>query len=355
MGARGLSSPKIRVFVTDVYIISSSTVGFQNVLRAMRRSSGLRFLGRSETLSAARRQIEYNRPSVILISSKFLSDPDFEAATTLFLYMEVRWLVFEDEGCQQHAVPLRKHRSDLFVIPLNATQSFIEHQIAAVCHAHWNGGKSEPPASRNEHIQKWNKSVFIGSSTGGIGALISILKTYPKICPPTVIVQHTGTQFIPSLVNLLNSKTASRVECFSSNTALKAGHIYLAGGSRQHLEITVSSQTQRGILTPPGPKDLHVPSIDTLFSSASKLAENAIGVLLTGMGKDGSVGLGKMRAAGACTIVQDEKTSTIYGMPKIAWETGAAEFKLPIQNIGPKILESAQTKSSLHHAGRIST
>jgi two-component system chemotaxis response regulator CheB len=183
------------------------------------------------------------------------------------------------------------------------------------------------------------KIVAIGSSTGGVEALIAVLQKFPANCPPTVINQHMPPTFTKSFAERLNRLCAPVVQEATDGARLEIGKIYLAPGGERHLQVANSSApTCR--LVERDPVNGHRPSVDVLFDSVAELAgRNAVGVILTGMGRDGAAGLLKMRHAGARTLGQNEKTCVVYGMPRVAYELGAVEHQLPLNAIGEEILK----------------
>jgi two-component system, chemotaxis family, protein-glutamate methylesterase/glutaminase len=179
--------------------------------------------------------------------------------------------------------------------------------------------------------------VAIGSSTGGVEALIEVLSHFPHNCPPTVITQHMPPHFTTSFAQRLDRLCKPHVTEARDGDALLPGTVHLAPGGEFHLEVT-GMKTLRCRLTAGAPVSGHRPSVDMLFNSVAATARRrGIGALLTGMGRDGAQGLGAMRTAGAATIGQDEATSVVYGMPRAAFETGAVEKQLPLEKIGPEI------------------
>ena len=181
--------------------------------------------------------------------------------------------------------------------------------------------------------------VAIGSSTGGVEALLSVLSAFPANCPPTVITQHMPAAFTRSFAERLNRTCAATVAEASAGAPLEIGHVWLAPGGDAHLEIAGSSRL-RCRLVPGPPVNGHRPSVDVLFDSVARVAGRAaLGVILTGMGKDGARGLMAMREAGAGTIGQNERSSVVYGMPKAAFDLGAVERQLPLERIGAAIIE----------------
>ncbi|CAN7168913.1 protein-glutamate O-methylesterase CheB [Rhizobium rhizogenes] len=194
-----------------------------------------------------------------------------------------------------------------------------------------------PPAVADFRVGR--KIVAIGSSTGGVEALIAVLQKFPANCPPTVITQHMPPSFTRSFAERLNRLCAPVVQEASDGARLEIGKIYLAPGGERHLQVA-SASAPHCRLVEGGPVNGHRPSVDALFDSVAELAgRNAVGVILTGMGRDGAAGLLKMRHAGARTIGQNEKTCVVYGMPRVAFELGAVEQQFPLNAIGEEILK----------------
>ena len=185
-----------------------------------------------------------------------------------------------------------------------------------------------------------NKVVAIGSSTGGVEALVSLLETYPANCPPTVITQHMPASFTRSFADRLDRLSAAHVSEAADGAKLEPGRVYVAPGGARHLELVSGAQGLRCRLRETDPVNGHRPSVDVLFNSVAQAAgARAVGVILTGMGKDGAQGMLAMRNAGARTIGQDESSCVVYGMPRAAFELKAVERQLPMSRIGRAILE----------------
>lgn len=183
------------------------------------------------------------------------------------------------------------------------------------------------------------KIVAIGSSTGGVEALITVLQKFPANCPPTVITQHMPSSFTKSFAERLNRLCAPVVEEATDGARLQIGKIYLAPGGERHLQVANPSAPSCRLIER-DPVNGHRPSVDVLFDSVAEVAgRNAVGAILTGMGRDGAAGLLKMRHAGARTVGQNEKTCVVYGMPRVAYELGAVEQQLPLASIGEEILK----------------
>ncbi len=213
---------------------------------------------------------------------------------------------------------------------------------AKSCYRHENIRTPQAqPANANvaKDYRVGRKIVAIGSSTGGVEALIEVLKKFPVNCPPTVITQHMPQTFTKSFAERLNRLCAPPVQEATDGARLEIGRIYLAPGGERHMAVA-NPHAPVVRLIDKGPVNGHRPSVDVLFDSVAELAgRNAVGVILTGMGRDGATGLLKMRHAGARTVGQNEKTCVVYGMPRVAFELGAVETQLPLNGIGEEILK----------------
>ncbi|WP_407493475.1 chemotaxis-specific protein-glutamate methyltransferase CheB [Pseudooceanicola sp. MF1-13] len=185
---------------------------------------------------------------------------------------------------------------------------------------------------------RWNgKIVLIGASTGGVSALETVMRSMPADGPPIVVSQHMPEVFLRSFAERLHQKNAMNVQVATDGTVLKQGHVYLAPGGDRH---TIVEQRGKTFVCADkhGPKtNGHYPSVDELFHSAVPFGELVVGALLTGLGRDGAAGLKALKDAGASTIGQDENTSTVYGMPRAAFEIGAVDTQLPIDAIARQI------------------
>jgi two-component system chemotaxis response regulator CheB len=209
------------------------------------------------------------------------------------------------------------------------------HRRSAVAAAPATSPAVSPAAS----YKVGRKVVAIGSSTGGVEALITVLQQFPQNCPPTVITQHMPSTFTKSFAERLNRICAPVVQEATDGARLEIGKVYLAPGGDRHLQV-VNPSAPCCRLVEKEPVNGHRPSVDVLFDSVAELAgRNAVGVILTGMGRDGASGLLKMRSAGARTIGQNEKTCVVYGMPRVAYEIGAVELQLPLGSIGEEVLK----------------
>jgi two-component system chemotaxis response regulator CheB len=184
------------------------------------------------------------------------------------------------------------------------------------------------------------KIVFVGASTGGTEAVKTFLLGIPADCVPILIVQHMPESFTGSFAARLNSLCKPRVIEAQGGEVLESGVVYIAPG-HSHLKIR---RTPSGYLTElmkTAPVNRHRPSVDVLFDSAAEIVgKNAVGVILTGMGKDGANGLLRMRQAGARTFGQDEATCVVYGMPREAALIGAVEDVAPLAELPRRVMQA---------------
>jgi two-component system chemotaxis response regulator CheB len=200
------------------------------------------------------------------------------------------------------------------------------------------GELSPAPCAVDEaEVRKGVKLIAIGASTGGPQALHTVLKALPRDLEQAVlVVQHMAEGFIPGLVSWLDQLVALPVVQGASGHRLKPGVITIApsGGN-----LLVQDDRLRVLCVPPEPTQFHVPGIDQCFESiADALGPDAIGVLLTGMGRDGAAGLKAMRDRGAATLGQDEATSTVYGMPQAAMALDAVDRQVGVDEVAPVLL-----------------
>lgn len=186
--------------------------------------------------------------------------------------------------------------------------------------------------------------VAIGSSTGGVEALKEVITILPPDSPPVLITQHMPPRFTGSFAARLDSLSAVTVTEAKDNVRVFPGHVYIAPGDF-HLTLHRSGGHYYTKLNHDPPVSGHRPSVDVLFNSVAEHAgHNAIGVILTGMGKDGAAGLKKMLEAGAQTIGQDESTSLVYGMPKAAKLMGAVQAEVAIGQVAAEILNRCKQR-----------
>ena len=182
------------------------------------------------------------------------------------------------------------------------------------------------------------KIIVVGSSTGGTEALKTFLSGMPERCPPILISQHMPELFTKSFAERLDNLCAMRVSEAGQHEDIVAGHVYLAPG-HSHLSLERAAGKLRTALSQDPPVNRHRPSVEVLFHSAARvLGTHAIGVMLTGMGKDGAAAMLEMKRAGAYNFAQDEASCVVFGMPREAIALGAVDEIVPLPRMAERVL-----------------
>jgi two-component system chemotaxis response regulator CheB len=182
------------------------------------------------------------------------------------------------------------------------------------------------------------KLVILGASTGGPEAIRQVLEPLPANSPAILIAQHMPADFTHSFAQRLDRLCGIHVKQAAAGERILPGHTYIAPGD-QHLKLARSGANYVVKLDSGPPVNRHKPSVDVLFYSAAEQAGgNCIGVLLTGMGKDGAAGLRAMREAGATTLAQDEQTALVFGMPREAIAQNGASEIVGLDEIAPRLM-----------------
>ena len=180
--------------------------------------------------------------------------------------------------------------------------------------------------------------LIVGASTGGTDALKMFLGALPADAPPVLVAQHMPAKFTRTFARRLDAQCVVRVHEAEGDERLLPGHVWLAPG-HSHLMLARGDGHYRTALSAGPPVNRHRPSVDVLFRSAANVAgRSAVGVILTGMGRDGAAGLLEMRQAGAWTIAQDESSCVVFGMPREAIALGAAREVLPIDQMAERVM-----------------
>ena len=183
------------------------------------------------------------------------------------------------------------------------------------------------------------KVIALGASTGGTEAIRKVLRTLPPQIPGMLIVQHMPPGFTKAYADRLNTECALNIKEAATGDLLQPGTVLIAPGGL-HMRMRRDATGFRVTCEAGEKVNWHCPSVDVMMESVAKqVGRHATGIILTGMGNDGARGLLAMRRAGARTIAQDEASSVVFGMPKVAYECGGAERLMDIDRIGPALLE----------------
>jgi two-component system chemotaxis response regulator CheB len=240
---------------------------------------------------------------------------------------------YADELCQKLRDAARTKPRQLIqpVAPALSTDSVLEK-------------RAKPALSTTE------KLIAIGSSTGGTEALKTVLTAMPADSPAILVTQHMPEAFTRSFANRLDGLCRISVKEAEHGERVLPGHAYIAPG-HSHLLLAHSGANYTVELSQGPPVNRHRPSVDVLFRSVANIAgANALGVILTGMGKDGAHGMRELHDLGCWTIAQDEASCVVFGMPKEAIALGGVSEVLPLDRIGPALVARL---GKLGHASRV--
>jgi two-component system chemotaxis response regulator CheB len=210
--------------------------------------------------------------------------------------------------------------------------------------SHWKGKKIVPTShgaatrSSSALAESTDKIIAIGASTGGTEAIRRVIENFPATTAGTVIVQHMPSGFTKMFSDRLNQLCQMQVKEAEHGDRVRSGLILVAPGGKQ-LEVIRSGGFYEIRLGSSEKVSGHCPSVDVMMHSVAKhVGSNAVGAMLTGMGQDGAEGMLAMKQAGARCISQDEASSVVFGMPKVAYEKGGAERLVPLDKIATSLL-----------------
>ena len=223
----------------------------------------------------------------------------------------------------------------------------ITEKIRIAAHAKVKARKPQSDAQGNDSpglaairnpLTSSEKLIIVGASTGGTEAIKDFLVQLPPDCPGILITQHMPPGFTRSFANRLDKLCRISVKEAEGGERVLPGHAYLAPG-HSHLLLVRSGANYMTKLDAGEPVNRHRPSVDVLFNSAAVSAgKNAVGVILTGMGKDGAAGMLAMKQAGAYNLAQDEATCVVFGMPKEAIAMGGTHEVAPLHDLPGRVL-----------------
>jgi two-component system chemotaxis response regulator CheB len=197
------------------------------------------------------------------------------------------------------------------------------------------------PMNTKQVFKKTQKMIALGASTGGTEAIKVVMRDLPANTPAIIISQHLPAAFSASFSKHVDAVSRMTAVIAQDGQAILPGHVYIAPGDR-HLLVIREGLNYVCKLNDGPTVNRHKPSVDVMFRSvAQNVGSNAVGVMLTGMGADGARSMKEMRDAGAKTIVQDEASSVVWGMPGEAYKLGAADYVTPLDGIAALMLKLA--------------
>ena len=338
---------RVRVLVVD-----DSAIARDMLERGLSRYPDIEVVGKASDAYSARDRIVLLGPDVVTLDIEMPGMNGIEFLRRLIPQYPIPVVVVSAvtmEGSRMALDALKAGAVDVVAKPGNRERGSIDAMVGDLADAIREAALAdarklvaEEPVSVPKAARKTGATVpereeradrrliAIGASTGGTNAIDAIVPKFPEIAPGVVIVQHMPPVFTRLFAESLNRVSALEVREASDGDRVRRGLALVAPGG---LQMTVH-EDERGwyVRCREGDKvSGHSPSVDVLFNSVAEAAgPRATGLILTGMGRDGADGLLAMRRAGARCFAQDEETSVVYGMPKEAWENGAAEKKVPL-------------------------
>jgi len=352
-----------------IFIVDDSAVVRQVMMNILGKDPAIEIIGSASDPIFALRKMESDWPDVIVLDVEM---PRMDGITFLKKIMAERptpvviCSSLAEEGTDIAMEALLSGAVAIVTKPKGQVKNFLEDAsldltniVKAASKANITNLKTRPQkiqsaplkdkkvgvasSSPSRVMRTTERIVAIGASTGGTQALEEVLSKLPVNAPGIVIVQHMPKGFTAMFAKRLNSICEIRVQEAQSNDRVLPGTALIAPGGR-HMEL-IKSGAQYCVKVFDGPLvNRHRPSVDVLFKSVAKNAgKNALGMILTGMGDDGAVGLKAMHDVGSPTVAQNEKTCVVFGMPKEAIALGAVDKILPLSNMEFTIRNYAST------------
>ena len=359
MKSDSMTTSRIRVLIVD-----DSALVRQTLSEVLSSDPGIEVIGTASDPFVAAERISEEVPDVITLDIEM---PRMDGLTFLQKIMTqhpipvVICSSLVEEGAQSALKALDYGAVDIIAKPRMGSKQFLEESRLTLCQAvkaaagarlrtAQPGHKVEPKLtadavlarSTNAMVETTEKVVVIGASTGGTEALRELLVALPLDAPGMVIVQHMPEMFTRAFASRLDSLCGITVKEAETNDSVLRGHALIAPGN--HHLLLKRSGARYYVEVKDGPLVCrHRPSVDVLFRSAARYAgQNAVGVIMTGMGDDGANGMLEMKQAGAATIAQDEATCVVFGMPNEAIKRDAVDRVLPLGAIARAIVSSTR-------------
>lgn len=333
-----------------VLVIDDSPTMRALISSRLRRDPGLEVIGGAGDPLEAREMIKALNPDVLTLDVEM---PRMNGIEFLEKLMRLRPMpvvmvsTLTQEGAEATLQALELGAFDCVAKPAASEMAHafddLADKVRAAANSRVRGATQRPsqPARAASSFRSNGRIIAIGASTGGVEALITLLSAFPENCPPTVVTQHMPATFTKSFAARLDRLCAAHVTEAEDGDVLAPGRVFVAPGGARHLEVGGSTLSCR--LRDADLINGHRPSVDALFNSVAASNARAVGVILTGMGKDGARGLVAMRNAGARTFGQDEASCVVYGMPKAAFEMGGVERQAPLGDLSRLVLEACTT------------
>lgn len=284
----------------------------------------------------------------------YLLKPDYGAKTRSALQEELPRKIRMAAGCDVRKIVEIRRQQRRRIAQLAAERGAVSADgkaggEPAVSKTSWGGPSLAAGAPCPPELAQ--KCIVIGISTGGPPALALLFGALRPPLPPIVVVQHMPPSFTKPLAWRLDSLSQLSIKEAESGDVLQPNHVLIAPGGK-HLQLRRMGSTVRALISDGPPVSGHKPSVDVLFKSVTEVfAENGLGVIMTGMGRDGADGCRALRAAGGHVLGQDEATSDVYGMNKVAFTEGNVDRQFALDEAAAVITRQALRQNSTRFAG----
>lgn len=335
----------------DVLIVDDSAVVRQTVREILERDGGFS-VATAADVPMAEKRIAASRPDVIVLDVSMPGTDGLTFLSRLMASNPIPVVICSARAGEEASLVLeamRRGAVDVLSKPRVGVRDYLDDasalfvdsiRAAALSRRALPPGvpvQRPAPSRAVGSIDAW--VIALGASTGGTEALASIFAALPRTSPGVLVVQHMPRGFTRAFANRLDRLSALDVREAEPGDAIEPGVALIAPGGR-HLSVIERGDRRVARLDDSDLVNRHRPSVDVLFRSvAVSYGPRAVGVLLTGMGRDGAAGLLEMRRRGARTLAQDEESSVVFGMPREAVVLGAAERILPLGGMAAGILE----------------
>lgn len=328
---------KIKVVIIDETLLTCKLL-----TQGLKNDTNFEIVEKVYDISVAKKVVVDTKPNVVVVDMKMSKINGVDFIRDLFGYYKVPIVAVstkkEDEALAKKAGAYNfalKPKDALADMSMFYKQLVMGMSIASVVKY-----ENAMPAVSAEP-KKTNTIIAIGASTGGTEAILKVVKGLRKSnLPPIIIVQHMPPVFTKTYSERLNRECALTVKEAEDNDALVNDRVIIAEGEH-HLTLAHNAEKQWVVRSQKGERvSSHCPSVDVMFESVARIMkpnDNVMGIILTGMGKDGARGLLSLRRKGAYTVGQDEESCVVYGMPMEAYELGAVVKQLPLDKIADEI------------------
>lgn len=339
-----------------VVIVDDSALMRQMLADLLTRSGVIEVVGAARDPYEARDLIKTKNPDVITLDVEM---PRMDGISFLEKIMTLRPMPvvmvssLTREGSEAAVRALELGAVDCVAKPdgsdgrgMEAMAGELVDKIRIASAARLTAPRASSPAAKERNKPRgkttFKRIIAVGASTGGVERIRDLLTAMPVDCPPIVVTQHMGPHFVPSFAARLDALAEPAVTLAIEGARLQAGQVYIAPGDR-HLAVAKDSRGYYCRLQDTPPVSGHRPSVDVLFQSVAAAAGSAsVGVILSGMGRDGAAGMLAMRKAGCHTIGEQESSCVVYGMPRAAMESGAVVIEMPLSHIAAEMLRAAE-------------